>query len=393
MTYDKASFLAGLRTGLALPRIPKPRPRHYLTFKSHDGTEFALSIYDNAKHWNGTLYYSTDAEIWSVWDGTTALNSVNGVLHLRGSNNSYITGVYNTSANYRWVLTPGKQIKCIGNIEYLLDYETVKSGQHPPMSSGCYYAMFYNCTSLTASPDLLNPVATLSCYKFMFYGCTGLVSAPSELPAIRLYSDCYEYMFYGCRSLKTPPKLPATDLSYVESCYAYMFYGCESLETAPELPATSLYRWCYSYMFYGCSSLIVPPALPALYVPESGYSYMFYGCSSLAVPPALPATKIGNRCYLGMFVGCEALSALPELPALSLSDECYYIMFLGCRSIKIARTQSIDYPYEYRIPTSGTGQNGNNSLTAMFNGTGGEYIPTPSINTTYYTDHPPVPAE
>ena len=171
----------------------------YLTFSSPDG--FTLKVNDATKHWDGTLEYSTDTSVWTTWDGTTTLSSAtsgsDNVLYLRGTGNTKITG---NNSNYKWVLT-GSDIKCIGNIENLLDYATVESGEHPTMADYCYAYMFYGCTSLTQAPAL--PATTLAgyCYDSMFRNCTGLTQAPA-LPATTLESYCYQYMFSGCTGLK-----------------------------------------------------------------------------------------------------------------------------------------------------------------------------------------------
>ena len=337
MTYDKASFLAGLRTGLALPRVPKEKPTPpsaYLTFASEDSSNFTLSVDNSTKNWDGTLCYSTDTTNWTVWDGTTVLNSNNGVLYLRGSGNSIIAG---SSNEKRWILTQNKRISCIGNIENLLDWETVIAGQHPQMTSNCYANMFYRCTSLTSAP---------------------------ELPAITLVDHCYYHMFYRCTSLTSAPELPATSLSHY--CYYGMFLGCTSLTSAPKLPATKLDADCYNGMFYGCTGLTSAPKLPATILDVACYNYMFYGCVSL--------------------------TSAPELPATVLRTSCYNYMFSGCTSLKLSTTQDTTYQYPYRIPSSGNGATATKALSNMFANTGGTFTGTPSINTTYYTDHPPIPA-
>ena len=325
----------------------------YLTFSSP--SSFTLAVNDATKHWDGTLEYSTDASTWSTWDGTTTLSSAtsgsDNVLYLRGIGNTVITGKSNS---YKWVLT-GSNIACTGNIENLLDYETVESGAHPTMAVYCYYYMFDGCTGLTQAPAL--PATTMKghCYSRMFYGCTGLTQAPA-LPATTLAAYCYEYMFYSCTSLTQAPALPATTVA--SYCYAYMFRGCTGLTQAPALPATTMITYCYSNMFDGCTGLTQAPALPATKVAESCYKYMFRGCTSLTQVPALPATN--------------------------LKRECYSNMFDGCTSLKLSSTQTGEYTQEYRIPSSGTGTTATNALVEMFTGTGGTFTGTPEINTTYY---------
>ena len=225
-------------------------PKPYLTFKSPNS--FTLKVNDTTKHWNGTLEYSTNASTWSTWDGTTTLSSAtkgsSNALYLRGIGNSVITG---NSSDYKWVLT-GSNIKCIGNIENLLDYATVTAGNHPTMESYCYCHMFEDCTALTQAPEL--PATTLEnqCYQSMFNGCTSLTQAPA-LPAMTLADWCYYYMFQGCTALTQAPALPATTLA--KNCYGNMFQGCTSLTQVPELPATTLAQGCYTYMFQRCTAI------------------------------------------------------------------------------------------------------------------------------------------
>jgi hypothetical protein len=245
-------------TTLLYEKVTSPTITNYLTFQSD--SSFTLRVYDNKKHWNGTLYYSTDTTTWVEWNGTTTLNSVGNKLYLRGTGNTVITG---NNTGYRWVLT-GSNIECIGNIENLLDYETVALGNHPAMADYCFFSMFSNCTGLTTAPSL--PATTLanSCYYYMFLNCTGLTTAPS-LPATTLANSCYRSMFSGCTGLTTAPSLPATTLA--NSCYRSMFSGCTGLTTAPSLPATTLADSCYRSMFSGCTTLKVSTT------PTGSYQY------------------------------------------------------------------------------------------------------------------------
>ena len=148
----------------------KPAGKSYLTFSSPNS--FTLAVYDATKHWNGILEYFSADKVWAVWDGTTILSAYNNdgeyVLYLRGTGNTKITGM---GTNINWIIT-GTDIKCIGNIENLLDYATVASGEHPTLADCCYQYMFQGCASLTQAPAL--PATTLAdcCYQYMFYGCT-----------------------------------------------------------------------------------------------------------------------------------------------------------------------------------------------------------------------------
>ena len=299
-----------------------------LTFSSP--SSFTLKVNDATKHWNGTLEYSTDKKNWTVWDGTTTLSSAasgsENVLYLSGTGNTKITG---GSSNYKWVLT-GTNVKCIGNIENLLDYATVEAGSHPTMATNCYQQMFQDCTALTQAPAL--PAATLTVY-----------------------------------------------------CYYYMFSGCTSLTQAPALPATTLANFCYSCMFYKCTSLTKAPALPATTLADYCYQYMFCGCTNLTQAPALPATTLATNCYKQMFQECTSLTQVPALPATVLATNCYYYMFYKCTKIKLSTSRTGEYTIAYRIPTSGTGTTATNALAYMFSTTGGTFNRgSPTINTTYY---------
>ncbi len=336
-----------------LPISFKPSGGQYLTFSS--ANNFNLSIKNLSKNWDGTLEYFTSDGTWTVWDGTQALvanaNEGEYALYLRGIGNTVITGQTNHS---QWVLT-GTDIKCIGNIENLLDYATVKSGKHPNMSNYCYYCMFESCTNLTKAPDLPAETLTEYCYYYMFSNCTSLTQAPA-LPAITLASHCY----YG------------------------MFEHCTSLTQAPALPADMLASHCYQGMFRYCGSLTQAPALPATVLEDSCYYDMFSYCGSLTQAPTLPATVLAKNCYLSMFFCCTNLTQIPALPAITLESGCYSSMFSDCSSLKLSSTKTDECTQEYRIPFSGNGTTASNALKDIFASTGGTFTGTPEINTTYY---------
>lgn len=206
--------------------------------------DFTLKAHNTTKSWDGMLEYSTDTSTWNTWDGTEISSSGN-TLYLRGTGNTKITG---DSYRYKFVFTGTDTLKiaCKGNIENLLDYETVSDGGHPTMGSYCYANMFCNCTSLTTAP---------------------------ELPATTLTEGCYRDMFDACASLTTAPALPATTLT--NYCYAGMFDACTSLTTAPALPATTLTNYCYLNMFYNCTKIRLSTTQTGEYqtayrIPKSG---------------------------------------------------------------------------------------------------------------------------
>ena len=241
--YPDGGWKDGFWYVLKLAPVPT-----YLSFIGNE--DFTLKTFNTTKNWNGTLEYSTDKSTWNTWNGTE-ISSVGNKLYLRGTGNSRITGGSN---NYRFVFTGTSALKidCEGNIENLLDYETVSAGGHPTLADYCYGYMFSGCTALTTAPELPATTLAIGCYSYMFYGCTALTTAP-ELPATTLARECYLGMFSGCTALTTAPELPATTLA--NHCYKYMFQGCTSLTTAPALPATTLGDYCYNNMFAGCTKI------------------------------------------------------------------------------------------------------------------------------------------
>ena len=223
------------------------------------------------KNWDGKLEY-TNGSGWKMWDGSAIASGEiekNHYIYLRGTGNSKITGT--TSSSVKWSII-GTNIACNGDIDLLLDYSTVKSGNRPAMASYCYSNMFYGCTSLTTAPSLPATTLKTNCYNSMFQGCTSLTTAPS-LPATTLANNCYYYMFYGCTSLTTAPSLPATTLA--NNCYYSMFQGCKSLTTVPSLPATTLANNCYNSMFYLCTKIKLSTTASGTYtksyrIPKNG---------------------------------------------------------------------------------------------------------------------------
>lgn len=219
----------------------------------------AFSI-STRKNWDGKIEYSNGSG-WKTWDGakiTSGATENKNVIYFRGVGNTKVSG--DPYGDNRWVIT-GQTVSCKGNIERLLNWEDVENGKHPAMSDYCYASMFYNCTSLTAAP---------------------------ELPATTLYSGCYENMFSGCTNLTTAPALPATTLN--RGCYARMFSSCISLTTVPALPATMLTDNCYEYMFQNCRKIKVSATANGTYtrayrIPRAGAGtisnssvrYMFAG--------------------------------------------------------------------------------------------------------------------
>ena len=328
-TRDARLGVQAITSGNAVYELfTMPAQGDYLLFSS--ASDFTLGVANATKNWDGRIEYSTDANNWATWDGTTTLSSANKKLMLRGVGNSKICTT--NSVNQSFVLTGQSGIRCDGNIDMLLDYIKAGAGRYISIGDKCFIGLFKGCTLLTKAPDLPRMNLSSSCYMQMFHGCTSLTSAPA-LPATSLQFNCYDGMFSGCTSLTAAPELPATTL--LNGCYAQMFFGCTSLTAAPELPAAIIPSSCYKQMFLGCTSLTAAPELPATTLYTSCYEGMFKGCTSLTAAPALPATSLvyADKCYKSMFYGCTSLTAAPELPATTLYTSCYEEMFSSCTSL------------------------------------------------------------
>lgn len=167
----------------------------YLTFSSD--YNFSLYIKTFRKFWDGFLYYSTDLSTWKVWEGDY-IYSKSYKLYLSGLGNTTITGSGSEYAG--WCFSTSRNIECTGNIETLLDFNTVVNGGHPTMATYCFRSMFYNCTWLITAPALRGTTLSRYCYQYMFDGCISLTKIPA-LPATTLADGCYQGMFLGCTSL------------------------------------------------------------------------------------------------------------------------------------------------------------------------------------------------
>lgn len=248
----------------------KNETKPYLTFKS----PYPFTLSCTTPGWDATMEISSDGAIWTVWDGSITSSGTDSkdnyeCLYLRGIGN---TTMYNVSGT-TGLTFDGTSIRCIGNVETLLDYETVATGGHPVMVENCFRFFFRNCPIVTP-PELLAVDLSERCYYGMFAGCTHLVEAP-KLPAVTLAAGCYQTMFSSCTSLVTAPELPAVVLT--DDCYRLMFAGCTSLVALPRLPAKNLPLGCYRNMLSNCTLLKLAAAKDDEYtvsyrIPFSGAS-------------------------------------------------------------------------------------------------------------------------
>lgn len=265
----KSSKLAMLVSSAVMVNNEEPE-KPYLTFIEDGSQKFKL-YNTNGKTWDGTMFYSVDAENWAEWNGGAINSSDDGKLYLRGKDNTKVS----SGSGRQFIFTDNKQIRCEGNIETILDWEKVSNKESPKMGVRCFTNLFTLQKSLVSAPKLPSKELSYACYGGMFNGCQALLDTP-ELPALELANGCYTNMFAMCPITSTP-KLPAVKLAL--SCYSGMFSGCKNLTDVPELPALELQGSCYNQMFRGCTSLKTGFKLPATALADSCYQDMFLECS------------------------------------------------------------------------------------------------------------------
>ena len=228
-------------------------------------SEIRISIYNRTKNWDGALYYSTDHNTWTEWDGTTDIVSAsnNGwhTIYLRGVGNTKITGSTSLTSVRHFVIS-GSVIFCQGNCNNLLDYT-----RKATIGAGAFGELFHDCKAVSFNVTLPSTTLASYCYQNMFLGCTSLETAP-DLPAQKINGKyaVYEQMFRGCTNLKRAPKISIEEVS--SSCCARMFMGCSKLNSLPALLPKSTGVSCYQQMFDGCSSIKLSTTQEGEYVNE-----------------------------------------------------------------------------------------------------------------------------
>ena len=308
---------------------------------------FTIKMGNGIAHGNLETY--TESDGWIPWIGQgVPATYFRGkyVFPLRGTGNTSIS-VYNTNIYSFNTINSVQGVRACGNIECLLDFETVGRGEHPAMDAQCFAYLFGKNSKFDIT-ELKLPATELShsCYQNMCQGCT--YSTPIELPATTLTDYCYYGMFEGA-SIEEAPLLPAEILS--DGCYMGMFKN-STLSTAPELPAYTLAASCYKQMFMGCTALTTPPDLTSPYPSDYGYMEMFRdsGVTKTANWNSSANTYLGTSSCEAMYKGCTHLTQayLPYFDRDSLYTRCFYEMFAGCTALPAIPTTPtfVDYKYE-----------------------------------------------
>ena len=186
------------------------------------------------------------------------------------------------------------------------------------------------------------------------------------------------------------PEISSGAFSYLFGHGANQSSWGQAIKYAHQLviPYEELPGYAFCYMFRNQKALLTPPSLPAMTVGQFAYQSMFDGAAALTIPPALQATSIRRGSYKWMFNACTGLKTPVSLSVVELPQEVYYGMYNGCSSLKVSSSSdSSTYISNFRVPSTGTGTIGTDSLTDMLVSTGGSVTGTPSINTYYYTEN------
>lgn len=276
--------------------------------------------------WPGTVEYSNDKAYWTVWDGSRITCSSVGshkTIYFRGYDNTIVGG-------HAWTLEPNLSdtVSISGNLDTLLDYKLVQSGQVPHKSAQCFALMFWNSPIVDASKLLI------------------------DLSGSESISQVCATMFAASVQLKYSPMIKC-GTGLASDSLIQMFQGCTGLITSPDL-----------LVFAGGSA-----------------SSMFSDCSSLIEAPRIVVS--GSAILNSMFYRCANLESLPELVGTGASYVVATNMFYGCAKIKIASAKSSTYSQTCLMPRASYP----GALSDMFANTGGTFTGTPTENTAYYTSN------
>lgn len=346
---------------------------------------------DFTQEWfgDGTAEYSYDNINWKPWNG----EPINGnPIYLRGIGNTTLQPHLNLITNEPMQMgglgvTGDSIVKIEGDLNALLDYEHMDSISYSKyaftylfgmIGAMSQYAIFDQTLAELDVTNLTLRVAVAEAHYTATFSYMKLNGLPKMTMSDTVPAQAYQSMFAGS-NITEAPALPATTIGFAG--YQGMFAGCTELVEAPALPATNLEENCYDSMLMG-TKITKAPVLPATNVPAYAYQNMFESCSYLKKCPELSATTLGEACYREMFKSCKALELPCELPATNIPHYAYEEMFKYCTGIKFATSGK-----EYRVPVTGTGSVGTDSLKNMFDGCLGTAPSTPIVNTTYYIDY------
>lgn len=210
---------------------------------------------------------------------------------------------------------------------------------------------FYNCKSITISPEIPNSVTNMD---ECFYNCTSLKTAPdlSDLTSLYDMTSC----FYNCASLTMAPEIPGS-VTNMNRC----FCNCELLISAPSIPSSVI---SMNRCFENCSSLTIAPDMSNA-SSVTDMTRCFYRCTSLTTAPKIPSSVTS---LASCFYYCTSLMMMPEIETPS----SIYTM-AGCFDSCISLTTASNIPasvtnmvncFNYCINLTGTIEINSTTLTS-----------------------------
>lgn len=263
--------------------------------KFQSDSSFSISIDTDDESgftWDGVIKYSTDGDIWNVWNGSSvnsALSNNQNVLYFIGENNTTISFKKIDASSGKigtWKIS-GENVYCYGNLENLLDYKVTARGGHPSVGERAFYSMLAHNDALISSPEILSPIISEYVYYGMFWDCKNLKYAPSILPASIVPSKGYGIMFQECPALISPPIMSGIEEIMELGC-ASMFQGCSSLEKIPQMNVSTFGNSACDWMFVNCSKLKLSETK------DAEYTNSYNGCLG---------NSFGTDCFKYMFLG------------------------------------------------------------------------------------------
>lgn len=151
-------------------------------------SDYPFTIQISSRLWDGTLQYSSyPNDGYKTWNGNQiSANRLDGKyrLYLRGFMNTKLS---NSSTSGVFSIN-GSNVHCSGNIESLLDYESLENGYSIFMANYGFRLLFANQTALVSVPRFMRTQIPNYGYYQMFSGCSNIkISATAD--------ETYRYPF------------------------------------------------------------------------------------------------------------------------------------------------------------------------------------------------------
>lgn len=180
----------------------------YVRFRLTQTGLLTLQTANGSKNWDGTLEYNTDPDdpssTWTIWNGEQ-ISGGDGSICIRGTNNTYLSAKDDAK---RWLAASdqeGALVDIEGNIENLLDYQSVAQDIHPPVAMACFRRLFESYSGdnniYRKTPKIGCTIVGQNAFREMFKNATNI----NTISALHVESVTMGYAFYdmynGCSSI------------------------------------------------------------------------------------------------------------------------------------------------------------------------------------------------